>query len=630
MGTTLKWVGTAIVVGAVALGSYWAYWFFIIKDRPIGYNTTPYENLEAWRWYSQGSRLMPRTWFDALEVADSETRFASLEHLTSFGYLTAPNAPDRDYPIGFAIDLQNDNILNKTKLRWYEGQTGGSKDSEPWIGLNCAACHTGTVTYNGVTTIIEGGPTMSDFQGFVYSFYDAVEATRNNPEKWDRFASRVLASTDNPEDDALLRDAYDKFANYQIQIERINQSDTAYGFGRLDAFGHIFNKMILFSNEPPYKGNPSNAPVSYPFLWGIDDQYRVQWTGAVKNGRIKLRDGAYLDVGALGRNSGEVLGVFGDITIDEQSNIIDNLIGYKSSINVRNLVAFERYAGTLQPPPWPEHFPAPDAELVKKGGPLFEENCSRCHGGVKPKKDINGREKMISLQEMQDDGGMTDPTTACNVATYKGFAGTFAGMKSGYFRKNLDDDDAPEKLGLIEDVGDMVTVAVTGALFAEKKAIGKQVVATFFGVELPAQDIPTSIEPQSNDPLRQVVLTNNFPARDRCNNRGLLSQIEYKAHPLEGIWATAPYLHNGSVRSLAELLLLPEDRSPGFNVGAVEFDPKNVGLSDTVLNEELVSFLQTRNALGNPIPGNSNQGHLYGTGLDPDEKAAIVEYLKTQ
>lgn len=630
MGSALKWLGAAIVIAGAAIVLFFAWKIWFEDEQPGGYDTSQYENQEAWRWYSQGSRLMPLSWFEALEVADGEARFASLEHLKSFGYITAPNDPDRAYPIGFAIDVQNDEVLNKTKLRWYAGQTGGDTTSEPWIGLNCAACHTGTVSYNGVTEIIEGGPTMADFQGFVYAFYAAVEATRADDEKWARFSSRVLASTGSPDDDTLLRQAYDQFADYQIQIELINRSSTAYGFGRLDAFGHIFNKMILFSNEAPFQGNPSNAPVSYPFLWGVDDQYRVQWMGAVNNGQIKLRDGVYLDVGALGRNSGEVLGVFGDITIDEQSNNLDLLNGYNSSINVRNLVAFERYAGTLEPPEWPDHFPVPDQELAAMGEPLFNEYCSHCHGDVKKEAGEKGRELMVSLAKMEEEGGMTDPLTACNVATYQGFTGTFAGMKSGYFRKNPDDPKGPDELGLIADIGDMVTIAVTGALFAEKKSIGEQVVASFFGVDLPARDIPGSVDPQSTDPFRPVVLMSRLPARDRCSNDELLKQIKYKAHPLDGIWATAPYLHNGSVRSLRELLLVPEERSPGFFVGAVEFDPISVGLSDTVLEEALVSYLQTRDEDGNPILGNSNQGHLWGTQLEVDEKAAIVEYLKTQ
>ncbi len=54
--------------------------------------------------------------------------------------------------------------------------------------------------------------------------------------------------------------------------------------------------------------------------------------------------------------------------------------------------------------------------------------------------------------------------------------------------------------------------------------------------------------------------------------------LKYKARELSGIWATAPYLHNGSVPSLYELLLPADQRSKRFYVGNAEFDPKHVGL----------------------------------------------------
>ncbi|MEQ1636560.1 MAG: hypothetical protein ABL903_07700 [Methylococcales bacterium] len=50
-----------------------------------------------------------------------------------------------------------------------------------------------------------------------------------------------------------------------------------------------------------------------------------------------------------------------------------------------------------------------------------------------------------------------------------------------------------------------------------------------------------------------------------------------KGRPLNGIWASAPYLHTGSVASLWDLLQKPEQSSSKFNVGSWEFDPVKVG-----------------------------------------------------
>jgi hypothetical protein len=104
--------------------------------------------------------------------------------------------------------------------------------------------------------------------------------------------------------------------------------------------------------------------------------------------------------------------------------------------------------------------------------------------------------------------------------------------------------------------------------------------------------------------------------------------MAYKGRPLNGIWATAPYLHNGSVKSLHELLLAPADRATSFNVGNREFDPVKVGYVDAPSPNGFV--FKVRDDAGKPIPGNSNEGHDYGNGsLTDDQRKALVEYMKT-
>ena len=99
----------------------------------------------------------------------------------------------------------------------------------------------------------------------------------------------------------------------------------------------------------------------------------------------------------------------------------------------------------------------------------------------------------------------------------------------------------------------------------------------------------------------------------------------YKAVPLDGIWATAPYLHNGSVPTLMDLLEVPENRPKVFYRGYDFIDSVNVGFVSDVPEEKGYQFFMYNTS----DVGNSNQGHLYGTNLTPDEKKALVEYLKT-
>src|SRR5262245_47097434 len=101
--------------------------------------------------------------------------------------------------------------------------------------------------------------------------------------------------------------------------------------------------------------------------------------------------------------------------------------------------------------------------------------------------------------------------------------------------------------------------------------------------------------------------------------RGLL---QYRARPLNGIWATAPYLHNGSVANLRELLTPPAHRSKVIYMGNWDFDPMNVGY-------EARSPFVGATVLDTRLPGNSNTGHEFGTTLGEEDRQALIEYLKS-
>jgi hypothetical protein len=113
------------------------------------------------------------------------------------------------------------------------------------------------------------------------------------------------------------------------------------------------------------------------------------------------------------------------------------------------------------------------------------------------------------------------------------------------------------------------------------------------------------------------------------------SLLSYKARSLNGIWATAPYLHNGSVPNLYSLLLPkkregdPEEgnyRPEAFQVGSREFDPVKVGFRSE--GYEGFKFQTLR-------VGDLNSGHDYGTGRDgkepltEEERWDLIEYIKT-
>ena len=99
----------------------------------------------------------------------------------------------------------------------------------------------------------------------------------------------------------------------------------------------------------------------------------------------------------------------------------------------------------------------------------------------------------------------------------------------------------------------------------------------------------------------------------------------YANHPLDGIWARAPYLHNGSIPTLRDLLEPPEARPAVFYRGYDVYDQVRVGFVTNVPEERGRRFFRYDTS----IPGNSNAGHLYGTTLPEPDKQGLVEYLKT-
>jgi hypothetical protein len=103
------------------------------------------------------------------------------------------------------------------------------------------------------------------------------------------------------------------------------------------------------------------------------------------------------------------------------------------------------------------------------------------------------------------------------------------------------------------------------------------------------------------------------------------SKGSYESKVLQGVWAAAPYLHNGSVPTLAALLTPAAARPTSFQVGPV-YDLVNVGLATEQPNGSATVRVTTDCAT---MEGNSRCGHEFGTWLTQDEKTALIEYLKT-
>jgi hypothetical protein len=132
---------------------------------------------------------------------------------------------------------------------------------------------------------------------------------------------------------------------------------------------------------------------------------------------------------------------------------------------------------------------------------------------------------------------------------------------------------------------------------------------------------------------------NNIPPEERAlwaggrdpKDVGVRDDLIYKARPLNGIWAAAPFLHNGSVPNLYLLLSPKSDRPQTFWVGSKQFDPVKVGFDPEKMTGASLFDVSK--------PGNSNSGHEFKDGpkgdgvigplLSPDDRMQIIEYLKS-
>jgi len=569
-------------------------------------NTIVYldQNWDRWDsiWFyntTQGSDLLPYDIFINLEKKDSLTLFRDASNMVKFRYL--PQQENWDNPQGLPVGFVKDD---------YQDQS--------YLGFTCAACHTNQINYQGTGIRIDGGPTLADMESFILALEEAVSATLLSQEKLERLAAVI--GNDITTITVRLQKVKKDLSDYNTANTPVNgQLVVHYGFGRLDAFGRIYNKVLahLTPGEPNF--NPPNAPVSFPFLWDTPQHDFVQWNGVADNNG----GGAAGFLGPLGRNTGEVLGVFSTFSLEKQ----ENHLGYKSSADKHNLVRLEKHLLDLESPQWPKDlFPPIKETLAEQGKQVYEQyRCGECHSGSKNfERNDSDRRVIAQFTSLELIG--TDEQMADNALNYQG--------KSGLFKGESMDFGSDNKFADTTHVVFALQKAATGVIIARDpdKSWLRGRLEWVYDLLSSLFDNPVN----STDRHLDFEINNNFP-----NNLNA-----YKARPLNGIWATAPYLHNGSVPNLYELFLpncteketstaKKECRSNKFTVGSREFDPDKVGMvmKDKSQYPGLFEF-DTR------LPGNTNVGHQYAVGITPMIKldsqgnairqngAFVLEYLK--
>ena len=239
-----------------------------------------------------------------------------------------------------------------------------------------------------------------------------------------------------------------------------------------------------------------------------------------------------------------------------------------STIKIRDMDRLQQITRKLRPPEWPSDLlPAIDTASAERGATVYKAHCLECHADAF-EPDHEKREKWVDYKQVGTDPNRIDNFQINVQKTAENPAGT------PYIK------------------------ALAAAAEALTQAAYKD--------------------------------SNITPAEQKAMEPGeviWVAKKAYMARPLVAIWATAPYLHNGSVPTLNDLLKRAADRPKYFEMGNREYDPVNVGYVCKVLDKaaEATPPLWT---FDTTITGNGNGGHEYGADLTTTQKKDLIEYLK--
>jgi hypothetical protein len=566
---------------------------------------------KAFHRQTQGSKIMPLEWFSVLEQPVFTPlpvgRFAARDYLARYGFIYESDQPpddEPDLPIGWAID---EKYVAKYDVPPVDTPTR-------MVGLTCAACHTNRIDIKGPDgrlhgILIEGGSAMIDLGSFEQAVGKALAYTWLFPMRFARFARGVLGAEladDHPRKQKLRNDlnAAVKVVT-RLAAEELEYGKLAGGFSRTDALARIGNRVFgQISNANLIK---TDAPVNFPHLWDTPWFDWVQYNASVRT--------------PMARNIGEALGVGAVI------NLKDPQLGlYDSTVNVAGLHWLEDQLGGekpfdgLQPPRWEDMVHAvfggmstapPDfairPELVHAGGILYAKHCQFCHlpPRARLKADLAGKSMSHFTEPDPGSGKRFIKVKVVDLSVI----GTDANQAIDFFSRHAVAPEPKVKGRSADQYGsqwygsDWVKAGYPGEAWSAtlSGAAGLYQVSSFIRKKkyqelglLATADTPAPArKKQDDDPVRKTKrmeydryrsVTAELDIGDdaailsgEAMDQFIVANLGYKARPLDGIWATPPYLHNSSVPNLYQMLVPVSRRSAKFHLGTSRFDPKHVG-----------------------------------------------------
>lgn len=558
------------------------------------------EQRQTFYFTPQGTELLglEYNWLINLELPLSDELLATEKNLRGWGFIVDP--------------AQRATARNPGNLALGMGRHTDPHSGKQRLDMGCAMCHTGELHYQGTALRVDGGQSVQSISSaqrgeFITTLGASVFETLLNPFKWDRFATRMVGQDKDAR--ATLKQelwAYaDKLKAFNVGAGASKYYPVVEGRGRTDAVGRIANVVFGFDLDEPGNYRIADAPASYPFIWDIWRFDWVQYTGFTNQ--------------AMARNVGESLGVLAPIKlVDEEGKLLSADKFGETIVDVDGMHCVEGVLRDLKPPKWPENVLGKiDIEKAKLGKGLFAEQCSYCHGP--------------HISEPYEwpvaTGPGQDPADQNAVNWQWDMAGDISEFDGKTVRK-----DWREKVWALPWID-------TSVIGTDPKLADNYMNNTYAAAKL----VPGAKPVNAGDGL-QVLLNRLVPilyeqwdvdASQVANFDGLnvpfriTNQNAYKSRPLHGVWATPPFLHNGSVPTIYDLLSPLRARPTEFYVGNREYDPIKLGY---ITSKTEGSFRHDTS-----IEGNQNIGHLFtdvdmpgriGDLFSENERMALIEYIK--
>jgi hypothetical protein len=529
---------------------------------------------EAFYHLSEGGEVYPVDWILALEVestaADGTLQARPfLDNVERYGLLSDPKSARN--PDGLPVGVS----LGKSRASGID-----------MIGLNCAACHVGQVQYQGHAVRVDGMGNMALINAFLADLATETQKTLTSPRRLVRFWRRVHQVRGARRargretgvvagDESTLRRVLAMLtSNRDLVQARVR---ALKGVASLQHWLNVstkegYGRLDAFGigRDELFGATAGNSAAPNAPV-SFPHVWGMEYTGW-------LQWGANTD-SVMERNIGQALGV--GALFDPKT--------FESTVNIPNLHRLEQYGYKTTPPEWPASFPAVDAGRAAAGKALFVQHCVPCHETYR----TDGAMRTYQLFSFAQTG--TDPLAAINfempVATADGSVKPFPSAAADLIVKI--------KQRAYADAGyDAKTIA---ALENRSVRSGPQWDPAFRAPMLDSERYPDTAG-------RKV----------------------YRAKTLVGIWATGPFLHNGSVPTIYDLLLPASKRPTTFPLGTREYDPVKLGVQTDPAKYTLAPN-QSTFTFDTRLPGNWNTGHEWSfyPGLDDNARYDIIEFLKT-